>query len=87
MAHVKSAGGKVSQGGNVAGKRLGIKAYTGEKVCKGSILVRQHGTLFHPGKNVGLGHDYTLFALEDGIVRFGRSKGRTLVHVSVSATR
>ncbi|MBR3087360.1 MAG: 50S ribosomal protein L27 [Kiritimatiellae bacterium] len=51
-------------------KRLGVKRYTGQKVTAGSILVRQRGTKFHPGANVGTGRDYTLFALADGVVEF-----------------
>jgi len=51
-------------------KRLGVKRYTGQKVTAGSILVRQRGTKFHPGENVGTGRDYTLFALKDGVVEF-----------------
>ncbi len=81
MAHVKSAGGKVTQGGEVKGKRLGIKRYSGEKVSKGSIIVRQRGTKFHPGKNVGLGNDFTLFALKDGKVKFIKRAGDTLINI------
>ncbi|HLD11551.1 MAG TPA: 50S ribosomal protein L27 [Patescibacteria group bacterium] len=81
MAHIKS-GGKVRQGGNVAGKRLGIKVASGEKVRAGSILVRQRGTNCHAGKNVGTGSDYTLFALKDGVVRFGKKMGDTIIEIT-----
>lgn len=80
MAHIKT-GGKVNQGGNVAGKRLGIKHFSGEAITKGSIIVRQRGTKFNPGKNVGLGNDYTLFALKDGKVKFLKRAGSTVVTV------
>ncbi len=69
MAH-KKAGGSSRNGRDSAGQRRGVKRYGGESVRAGNILVRQLGTKFHPGKNVGLGKDYTLFALIDGIVAF-----------------
>jgi large subunit ribosomal protein L27 len=69
MAH-KKAGGSSRNGRDSAGQRRGVKRYGGESVRAGSILVRQLGTKFHPGKNVGMGKDYTLFALIDGIVAF-----------------
>ena len=69
MAH-KKAGGSSRTGRDSAGQRRGVKRYGGESVRAGSILVRQLGTKFHPGKNVGMGKDYTLFALIDGIVAF-----------------
>lgn len=69
MAH-KKAGGSTSNGRNSPGQRLGIKRFGGQQVNAGEILVRQNGTKFHPGKNVGKGKDYTLFALIDGIVSF-----------------
>jgi large subunit ribosomal protein L27 len=62
-------------------QRLGVKVYSGEKVRAGAIIVRQRGTKFHPGNNVGLGGDDTLFALEHGIVKFGQRKGRKLVDI------
>lgn len=71
MAHKKAAGSS-RNGRDSAGKRLGIKRYGGEQVTSGSILVRQRGTTFHPGNNVGCGKDYTLFALVDGVVKFER---------------
>jgi large subunit ribosomal protein L27 len=70
MAHKKS-GGTSRNGRDSAGKRLGVKRYEGQRVTAGSILVRQCGTKIHPGENVGRGRDYTLFALKDGVVKFG----------------
>ena len=69
MAH-KKAGGSSRNGRDSAGQRRGVKRYGGETVRAGNILVRQLGTKFHPGKNVGMGRDYTLFALIDGTVTF-----------------
>jgi len=69
MAH-KKAGGSSRNGRDSQSKRLGVKKYGGERVRAGNILVRQCGTRLHPGKNVGLGNDYTLFALADGVVAF-----------------
>ncbi len=69
MAH-KKAGGSSRNGRDSAGQRRGVKRYGGEAVRAGNILVRQLGTKFHPGKNVGMGRDYTLFALIDGTVAF-----------------
>jgi large subunit ribosomal protein L27 len=69
MAH-KKAGGSSRNGRDSAGQRRGVKRYGGEIVRAGNILVRQLGTQFHPGKNVGMGRDYTLFALIDGAVTF-----------------
>jgi large subunit ribosomal protein L27 len=71
MAH-KKAGGSSRNGRDSAGKRLGVKRFGGQAVRAGSILVRQRGTSIHPGKNVGLGKDYTLFAKIDGVVTFDR---------------
>jgi large subunit ribosomal protein L27 len=71
MAH-KKAGGSSRNGRDTAGRRLGVKRFDGQKVSAGSILVRQKGTQVHPGENVGIGRDYTLFAKIDGIVKFGR---------------
>lgn len=83
MAHKKAAGSS-RNGRDSAGKRLGIKRFGGQSVTAGSILVRQRGTTFHPGTNVGCGKDYTLFALVDGVVKFEtKAKGRK--HISVSA--
>ncbi|MFV1972455.1 MAG: 50S ribosomal protein L27 [Thiohalobacterales bacterium] len=69
MAH-KKAGGSTRNGRDSESKRLGVKRYGGEAVLAGSILVRQRGTHFHPGRNVGCGKDHTLFARADGEVRF-----------------
>ncbi len=69
MAH-KKAGGSSRNGRDSESKRLGVKRYAGEVVRAGNIIVRQRGTAFHPGVNVGLGKDHTLFALAEGTVRF-----------------
>ncbi|RLC73290.1 MAG: 50S ribosomal protein L27 [Chloroflexi bacterium] len=69
MAH-KKAGGSTRLGRDSIAKRLGVKRFDGELVRAGNILVRQRGTRFHPGENVGVGRDYTLFALVDGRVKF-----------------
>ncbi|PLX89488.1 MAG: 50S ribosomal protein L27 [Desulfuromonas sp.] len=84
MAHKKAAGSS-KNGRDSIGKRLGVKRFGGEQVSAGSILVRQRGTTFHPGDNVGCGKDYTLFALIDGEVKFEtKAKGRK--HISVYAS-
>lgn len=81
MAH-KKAGGSSRNGRDTEGRRLGIKKYGGESVIAGNIIIRQRGTKWKPGQNVGLGRDHTIFALIDGKVQFQRkSEGR--VHVSV----
>ncbi|MDR2366915.1 MAG: 50S ribosomal protein L27 [Deltaproteobacteria bacterium] len=71
MAH-KKAGGSSRNGRDTIGKRRGVKRYSGQLVKAGNILVRQLGTKIHPGNNVGLGRDYTLFALVEGIVKYER---------------
>jgi len=71
MAH-KKAGGSTRNGRDSESKRLGVKRYGGETVLAGNILVRQRGTRFHPGVNVGCGKDHTLFAKSDGVVRFAQ---------------
>ena len=76
MAH-KKAGGSSRNGRDSQSKRLGVKKFGGQSVVAGNILVRQVGNRFHPGKNVGQGNDYTLFALTDGVVQFDR-KGRRI---------
>lgn len=83
MAHKKS-GGSAKNGRDSAGQRYGVKRYSGQKVRAGNILVRQKGTKVHPGVNVGMGKDYTLFAMIDGIVTFERMD-RTRKQVSVYA--
>tara|TARA_R110001592_G_scaffold16881_7_gene71525 strand:+ start:49749 stop:50033 length:285 start_codon:yes stop_codon:yes gene_type:complete len=74
MAH-KKAGGSSRNGRDSIGRRLGVKRYGGEEVLAGNIIVRQRGTKWKPGKNVGLGKDHTIFALLDGQVLFTRGKG------------
>ena len=76
-------GGSTRNGRDSESKRLGVKAYGGTAVQAGTIIVRQRGTRFHPGHNVGRGGDDTLFATSDGVVRFGSRKGRRLVDVVV----
>ena len=81
MAH-KKAGGTSRYGRDSQSKRLGVKRYAGQSVNAGTILIRQRGTRIHPGNNVGVGKDYTLFALIDGIVKFEpASKNRRKVSV------
>jgi len=81
MAH-KKAGGSSRNGRDSAGRRLGVKRFGGENVIAGNIIVRQRGTKFHPGENVGIGKDHTLFAMADGKVAFKHSaKGRTYVAI------
>ncbi len=74
-------GGSTRNGRDSNSQRLGVKAFDGTKVRAGSILVRQRGTAFHPGINVGRGTDDTLFATADGFVKFGARKGRKLVDI------
>lgn len=81
MAH-KKAGGSSRNGRDSAGRRLGVKKFGGEQVVGGNILIRQRGTRWWPGQNVGMGRDHTLFATADGNVRFHKGfKGRTYVSV------
>ena len=81
MAH-KKAGGSSRNGRDSAGRRLGVKKFGGEAVVHGNIIVRQRGTKFYPGDNVGIGKDHTLFALTDGKIRFYKGKSnRSLVTV------
>ena len=81
MAH-KKAGGSTRNGRESHSKRLGVKKFGGESVLAGNILVRQRGTKFHPGANVGIGKDHTLFAKADGRIEFKHSSGgRTYVSV------
>ncbi len=82
MAH-KKAGGSTRNGRDSQSKRLGIKRYGGEAVSAGNILVRQRGTKFHPGQNVGCGKDYTLFAKIDGRVEFQTKGPKNRKFVSV----
>ena len=78
MAHKKGQGTSVN-GRESHSKRLGIKTFGGESVIAGNILVRQSGTKLHPGKNVGVGRDWTLFALKDGVVQFDKPHRRVSV--------
>ena len=81
MAHKKGEG-KVKNGRESESKRLGVKIYGGQKVIAGNIIVRQRGTKHHPGKNVGIGKDHTLFALTNGVVVFKKSReNKSLVSV------
>jgi large subunit ribosomal protein L27 len=81
MAH-KKAGGSSRNGRDSAGRRLGLKQFGGEVVIAGNIIARQRGTKWHPGANVGMGKDHTLFALTDGRVEFRtKAKGRTYVSI------
>ena len=81
MAH-KKAGGSSRNGRDSGGKRLGVKKFGGEIVVAGNIIVRQRGTKFHPGEEVGMGRDHTLFALIDGSVKFHKGLGgRTYISV------
>ena len=74
MAHKKGEG-SVKNGRDSQSKRLGIKIYGGQAAIAGNIIVRQRGTVYHPGKNVGIGKDFTLFALTDGVVEFKKGRG------------
>ena len=81
MAH-KKAGGSSRNGRDSAGRRLGVKKFGGEHVIPGNIIIRQRGTKWHPGENVGIGKDHTIFALTEGKVSFSKSTGdRTYVSV------
>ena len=80
MAH-KKAGGSSRNGRDSAGRRWGVKKFGGEIVISGNIIVRQRGTKFHPGSNVGLGKDHTLFATSEGKVTFKKTGTRTFVSV------
>ena len=85
MAH-KKAGGSTSNGRDSISKRLGVKRFGGEQVLAGNIIVRQRGTHFHPGENVGCGRDHTLFAKVDGTVKFQVKgpKGRRFVSIETA---
>ena len=82
MAH-KKAGGSSRNGRDSESKRLGVKIFGGQQAVAGNILVRQRGTRFHPGVNVGIGRDHTLFAKKDGQVRFARKGPKNRQFVSV----
>ncbi len=84
MAH-KKAGGSSRNGRDSNSKRLGVKRYAGQLVNAGNILVRQRGSSFHPGTDVGMGKDYTLFALKTGVVKFEVKGPKKRTHVSIEA--
>ena len=85
MAH-KKAGGSSKNGRDSESKRLGVKIFGGQAVTAGNIIVRQRGTRFHPGTNVGIGRDHTLFATRDGRVRFETKGPKNRQFVSVDAS-
>ena len=85
MAH-KKAGGSSKNGRDSESKRLGVKIYGGEKVVPGNIIVRQRGTRVHPGLNVGIGRDHTLFAKADGNVKFEKKGPKNRQYVSVETS-
>lgn len=80
MAH-KKAGGSSRNGRDSAGRRLGVKKFGDQHVIGGNIIIRQRGTKWHPGRNIGMGKDHTLFALVDGVVEFRSVRGRSSVSV------
>jgi len=81
MAHKKGEG-SVKNGRDSQSKRLGVKIFGGQAAIAGNIIVRQRGTVYHPGKNVGQGKDFTLFALTDGVVEFKKSKNdKTIINI------
>ncbi|MCP4395048.1 MAG: 50S ribosomal protein L27 [Alphaproteobacteria bacterium] len=85
MAH-KKAGGSTRNGRDSEGRRLGVKKFGGENVISGNIILRQRGTKYHPGENVGIGRDHTIFAVAEGKVKFSKGKGdRTFVSVEAVA--
>jgi large subunit ribosomal protein L27 len=77
----KKAGGSSRNGRDSAGRRLGVKKYGGQTVISGNIIVRQRGTKFHPGSNVGIGKDHTIFATKNGKVIFKKTRTRTFISV------
>lgn len=85
MAHKKGEG-SVRNGRDSESKRLGVKIYGGQPAVSGNIIVRQRGTVYHPGNNVGLGKDYTIYAVADGIVEFRKTRSKTLVSVKTVST-
>ena len=84
MAH-KKAGGSTRNGRDSESKRLGVKRFGGERVIAGNIIVRQRGTRFYPGHNVGIGKDHTLFALVEGTVEFSSRRNRQHINVRPAA--
>lgn len=85
MSHKKGQGSS-RNGRDSNGQRRGIKVFAGQTVSAGAILVRQVGTKIHPGRNTGLGKDYTLFAKSDGVVSYGKSRGRTIANVDLPSS-
>ncbi|MEZ5013208.1 MAG: 50S ribosomal protein L27 [Chitinophagales bacterium] len=86
MAHKKGVGSS-KNGRESHSKRLGVKIWGGQEVIAGNIIIRQRGTAYHPGKNVGLGRDHTIFALIDGTVKFTRGRNdKSIVHVLPAET-
>jgi len=86
MAHKKGEG-SVKNGRDSQSKRLGVKIFGGQDAIAGNIILRQRGTVFHPGENVGLGKDFTIYALKDGVVEFKKGKkARTFVSINTEAT-
>jgi large subunit ribosomal protein L27 len=86
MAHKKGEG-SVKNGRDSNSKRLGVKIFGGQPAISGNIIIRQRGTVYHPGKNVGVGRDFTLFALTDGVVEFRKGRqDRMFVSVKASET-
>jgi large subunit ribosomal protein L27 len=85
MAHKKGEG-SVKNGRDSQSKRLGVKIFGGQPAISGNIIVRQRGTVYHPGDNVGLGRDFTIFATTDGIVEFRKTRTKTLVSVKEVTT-
>jgi large subunit ribosomal protein L27 len=84
MAHKKGEG-SVKNGRDSQSKRLGVKIFGGQPAIAGNIIIRQRGTVYHPGKNVGVGRDWTLFALTDGLVEFSKGKNnRTYVSIAIT---
>lgn len=84
MAHKKGEG-SVKNGRDSQSKRLGVKIFGGQPAIAGNIIVRQRGTVYHPGKNVGLGKDFTIFAMHDGVVEFRKGRNdKTVVSVNVA---
>jgi large subunit ribosomal protein L27 len=80
MAHKKGEG-SVKNGRDSHSKRLGVKIFGGQPAISGNIIVRQRGTVYHPGQNVGLGKDFTIFALKDGLVEFRKTRTKTFISV------
>jgi len=84
VAHKKGQGSS-RNGRDSNSQRRGVKRFGGQQVRAGNILVRQVGTKIHPGRNVGVGKDYTLFALRDGVVAYGRSRGRVVARIDTES--